>query len=91
LFGKQVVYDDVDIDEATLAEIATITGGAYFRAEDSAGLAKIYEQIDSMEKTEIKMTQYLEYEERFGWFVLPALGLVLAEALLLSTRLRKLP
>jgi Ca-activated chloride channel family protein len=90
-FGKQVIYEDVEIDEATLEEVAARTGGAYFRAEDADALQAIYDQIDEMEKTEITMHRYMEYNEQFRWFVFPALGLLLAEVLLLGTRFRKLP
>ncbi len=91
MFGPQVVYEDVAIDEALLTEVAELTGGAYFRAEDAAGLQRIYETIDELEKTEIEMKQYQEYNERFAWLVWPALVLLLAEILLLGTVLRKLP
>jgi len=91
LFGKQVVYQDVEIDEKTLQEIAGKTGGSYFRAEDEAALDDIYEQIDQLEKTEITMSSYMEYNEQFRWFVVPALGLLLLEVVLMGTRFRKLP
>lgn len=90
-FGKQVVYEHVEIDEETLTQVATTTGGLYQRAEDKDALAAIYDQIDQLEKTEITMDTYMEYNERFRWFVIPALGLLLAEVLLLGTRFRKLP
>jgi len=90
-FGNQVVYDDVAIDEVTLKQIATTTGGAYYRAEDADALAAIYDQIDKLERTQIEMKQYMEYHERFAWWVTPALVLLLLELLLLGTRLRKLP
>jgi Ca-activated chloride channel family protein len=90
-FGKQVVYESVEIDETTLREIAESTGGRYFRAEDGSALEAIYDEIDEMETTEITMSSYMEYNERFHWFVLPALGLLLAEVVLLGTRFRKLP
>jgi Ca-activated chloride channel family protein len=91
LFGKQVIYQDVEIDEKTLTDIARITGGKYFRAEDEAALQQIYDEIDQLEKTEITMSSYMEYNERFRWFVIPALALLLAEIVLLGTRFRKLP
>ena len=91
LFGKQVQYAEVDIDEPTLREIANTTHGAYFRAEDGKGLESIYAQIDQLEKTEIEIKSYMEYNERFGWFVIPALVLLLTEIVLLGTRLRKIP
>ena len=91
LFGPQVVYDDVAIDEDTLRQIATLTGGAYYRAEDARGLASIYDEIDRLERTEIEMDQYMEHHERFPWLVIPAILLLVAELLLLGTRLRKIP
>lgn len=91
LFGKQVVYQDVEIDEEVLTKIAERTGGAYFRAEDEQALEGIYDRIDELEKTEITMSSYMEYNEQFRRFVIPALALLLFEILLLGTRLRKLP
>lgn len=90
-FGKQVAYDDVDIDEETLQEIAKTTGAAYFRAEDRDTLAQIYERIDSMEKAPVQLPTYLETQELFFWFLIPALLLLIAEKLLLETRLSKIP
>ena len=89
--GPQVVYESVQIDEEMLQALATTTGGAYFRAEDETALGEIYRQIDELEKTEITMESYMEYNERFAWFVVPALVLLLVEVVLLMTRLRKLP
>jgi Ca-activated chloride channel family protein len=90
-FGKQVVYESVEIDDAMLEEIARETGGAYFRAEDKAALESIYDEIDELETTEITTDTYMEYNERFRWFLIPALALLLAEVVLLGTRFRKLP
>ncbi|MDY7095728.1 MAG: VWA domain-containing protein [Acidobacteriota bacterium] len=90
-FGKQVVYEDVELDEESLQAIAERTGGAYFRAEDEEALQAIYGQIDELETTEITTDTYMEYNERFRWFVLPAVFLLLLEVLLLGTRFRKLP
>ncbi len=90
-FGKQIDYQDVDLDEDTLKEVARLTGGEYYRAEDAESLQKIYETIDKLEKTEIEVKTYLEYDEKFGFFVFPALGLLLLELVLLGTRLRKIP
>ena len=91
LFGRRVVYQNVEIDEQSLKEIADLTGGAYFRAEDTASLERIYDRIDELEKSEITMESYMEYDEQFRWLVLPAVGLLLLEVVLLGTRFRKLP
>jgi hypothetical protein len=37
------------------------------------------------------MTSYMVYEERFRWFVIPAVALLLVEIALLGTRFRRLP
>lgn len=90
-FGKQVVYERVEIDEESLIEIAERTGGAYYRAEDKEALEAIYQQIDELEKTEVTTDTYMEYNERFPLFVYPALVLLVVEVVLLGTRFRKLP
>ena len=90
-FGNQVVYQSVEIDEETLEEIAEMTGGAYFRAEDKSALESVYAEIDEMETTEITSNTYMEYNERFRFLVLPAVALLLLEVVLLGTRFRKLP
>lgn len=90
-FGSQVVTDNVDIDESTLKEVAELTGGAYFRAEDVSGLTQIYKQIDALEKTPVKAPTYMETHEQFAWVLVPALMLLFAEVVLLATRLSKIP
>ena len=72
LFGQRVMQVEVDMDEPTLKAIAAATGGQYFRAENEAALAEIYQQIDQLERTEIQIKKYTEYHELFGWLLLPA-------------------
>jgi Ca-activated chloride channel family protein len=91
VFGPRVVYQDVDIDEAQLRSIAETTGGAYYRAEEREALRSIYDEIDRLERTEITTQSYVEYEDRYSWFVVAALGLLMVEVALLGTRLRALP
>jgi len=90
-FGKQYIYQKVDLDEKTLQEIARVTDGRYFRATNTQALEKIYKQIDEMEKTEVKIKEYMEYEELFMYFLIPGLCLLLLEVLFANTRLRKIP
>jgi Ca-activated chloride channel family protein len=92
VFGReQVVYQQSELDEATLQEIAEITGGRYFRAEDTAGLKEIYEEIDSLEKSQIEVERFTRYQELMVWLLVPALGLVAGEMALRKTIFRKLP
>lgn len=90
-FGKQYMYQKVDLDEETLKDIAQKTGGKYFRATNTEALQNIYKQIDAMEKTEAKIKEYMEYNELFAFFLIPGLCLLLLEVLLANTRLRKIP
>src|SRR5215831_2305016 len=45
---------EVSIDETLLRKIADKTHGQYFRATDHAGLVKIYEAIDKLERTRLE-------------------------------------
>lgn len=90
-FGKRYVYQEVDIDEDTLKTIAHETNAKYFRATDTKELEKIYDEIDRLEKTEVKTKEYTEYNELFHWFVIPGLLLLLLEIILGNTLLRKIP
>jgi Ca-activated chloride channel family protein len=78
----------VEIDEKLLKEIASETGGKYFRATNNKKLEDIYDEIDKLEKTEIEEFKYYNYEEKFRPLVLLALGLLVLEFLLRHTLLR---
>ncbi len=91
VFGRRLVSVDVDIDEPTLRQIAEITGGHYFRATDRSELQEIYDRIDRMEKSKVASETYVEYTDRFLWFLLPALGLLVLELGLEQTLLRETP
>ncbi len=91
IFGKKYVYQRVDLDEDALKKIADITGGTYFRATNTKALEEIYKQIDRLEKTKVKVKEYMEYKELFWWFLLPGLICILLEIILANTRFRKIP
>lgn len=91
-FGHiEYVNMDVVIDEETLRNIASITGGKYFRATGNNVLAEIFEEIDSLEKTEIDIRNFSHTEDRYEMWAFLALGLLLLEMLLRNTVLRKIP
>ena len=92
VFGReQVVYQESALDEETLQEIAQITGGRYYRAIDTAELGKIYDEINSLEQSQIEIESYTRYRELAGLLLVPALLILLAEMVLRKTALRKLP
>lgn len=49
IFGPQIVNPSSDLDEKLLTELATSTGGRYFRAKDPQQLAEIYQLLDQLE------------------------------------------
>lgn len=90
-FGRQLVYQRVDLNEEALREIAATTGGRYFLAADTDELSKIYGMIDSLEKSEVKIKEFFHYRELYLFFLIPALVLLLLEFALRTTILRVLP
>ncbi len=91
IFGKRYVYLPNEIDEETLQQIADKTGGKYFRARSEKELEQIYTEIDNLEKTEIKVSEYVQYKELFPDFVYTGLILLILEILLAQTVFRKIP
>ncbi len=67
---------DVEIDEATLRNIADRTGGKYFRATDERKLKDIYNEIDRLEKTRIKVTEHRAMNEEYFPFAVLGLRVV---------------
>ena len=88
-YGVQNV--PVEIDEATLQEIASVTGGKYFRATDKQSLAAIYEEIDMLERTKLNVHEYKEHQELYQLFAMAAVLFILLEILLRYTIIRRIP
>ena len=91
VYGKIYADLQVEIDEASLKQIAQATRGLYYRAADGPSLEKIFEDIGRLEKTKIKVKTYTHYNERFVDFLLPALTLVFLGTLAGFTRFAKIP
>lgn len=64
----------VEIDEPLLTEVATSTGGRYFRATDRESLRGVFREIDRLEKSPVQQVVYRRFEEAHRWPV--ALGLL---------------
>ncbi len=90
-YGIRMQNMPVDIDEETLTEIAAMTGGQYFRAQDTEGLRQVYNEIDEMEKYLISVQNVTRRQELFLPWALAALALILLELLLRRTWLRSIP
>ncbi|HKI85164.1 MAG TPA: VWA domain-containing protein, partial [Thermoanaerobaculia bacterium] len=75
------VMMNVKVDDQLLERIANKTGGQFYRATDSTEMRRIFAQIDHLEKSRIKVKQYVRYREAFqplAWAALAFLLLPLA-------------
>jgi len=92
LLGRtEIIYQESELDEGTLQQVAEITGGKYYRAEDTAGLKAIYDEINNLEKSQIEVQVYNQYFELLAIFLFPALLIFLLEIFLRNTIFRKVP
>ncbi len=80
-----------ELDEALLKEISGKTGGKYYRAVSAEALKTIYEEIDTLEKTEIETSVINRYTEEYPWFLGLGLILMLLGFLLQNTILNTFP
>ena len=74
-----------------LGKMAALSGGQFYRATNQRELQRIYNQIDHLEKSEVKLRHFATYEPLFAWPLLAALGLLGLEIILANTRLRRVP
>jgi len=91
IFGKRYVQAQVAIDETTLKRIADITDGLYFPARDATMLARVYERINKLEKTEFKVQEYTSYQELYHRFLIPGILLLLLELFITNIFFLKIP
>lgn len=82
IFGKRYVTIKEDLDEPTLLKIAKNTNGEYFRATDENSLKNICNMIDKLEKTEVKVQEYMDYKEFFLYFLIPSFFVFLIKILI---------
>jgi Ca-activated chloride channel family protein len=91
-FGNQhIVMQKVDVDEGTLQQIATTTGGQFYRATNTEALNRIYAQIDRLEKTTHTLKSFEQWQELFGWFLILGLLLLSLGIVLQQTFWRRVP
>jgi Ca-activated chloride channel family protein len=91
VFGKRYVYIPNEIDEESLSQIAELTGGRYYRAQSEQMLERVYQEISLLEKTEVKIKEYVQYQELFSFFAAAALAVIVLGGVLGATWFRTLP
>ena len=92
-FGNRIVYQNVEvnIDEDLLKEVASMTGGKYFRATNNESLKQVYAEIDELEKTKIKISSFTRTTEEFLPFALLGSLLFALEIFCRYTFLKSVP
>ncbi|MGL4367377.1 MAG: vWA domain-containing protein [Brevinemataceae bacterium] len=89
-FKTYAFSDGKEYDEEVLEEIAQITGGKFFAAANENSLQDVYDEIDSLEKSEISVKQKVLYEENFK-FWLTAASLLWGLWIILNVLFIKIP
>ena len=89
--GRKIGYRRVaaDLDESSLRDIATTTGGKFFRAFDTDTVEGAFKAIDKAQKIEFQSKSYLLTSELFWWLAAPGLGTMALAALLARPVWRK--
>ena len=80
----------VTVDTTQVRTLAESTGGRFFGARDAEGVARVYDEIDTLEKAVFEEQQF-EVQERFWSFLVLAIAAVLAAHLLGSSVVAVLP
>ena len=91
MFGTRRGARRFDLDEETLKEIAERTNGEYYLATDTEALRGIYDEINRLEKSEVEVSVFTQYEELAGWLLMPGSLLLLLGLLAHGTILRSAP
>lgn len=76
---------------AVLGQMSALSGGRFYRAKNAAELQRIYNQIDHLEKSQVKLRRFATYHPLYQWPLLAALGLLALELILANTRFRRVP
>ena len=89
----ETVYTHIrgELDEPTLAAIASTTGGDYFRATDARALAGVLERIDALEKTRLTTPRREQVDELYIYPLVAGIVVLLAALLAGETVWMKVP
>jgi Ca-activated chloride channel homolog len=87
-FGVQYRDVEIPVDEALLKEMAEMTGGLYFWADNQAALTEIYTEIDQLERSKIDVIEFARKSDEYLPLVLLALLLAGLEFVLRNTWLK---
>jgi len=78
-------YVSTRLDETTMRQLAAAADGQFFRATDAAGLRQVFNQINKLEKSEIKQLRFRNTKDFYRPYLWLSIGLWLLWLLLKST------
>ncbi len=89
LFGSSYVPVHGEFDEELLRDIASTSGGRYYKAADAEGMAQAMSEIDKLEKTSVEQPVVINWRELYPFFCYAAgaaflLAFALRNSLLIS-------
>ena len=89
--GVQYVNIPVEIDTQVLKDIAATTDGNFYRATNNRELKQIYQDIDQLEKTKMRVKKFSKLYEAYQPFAFLAILALFLEILLRTTLFRRIP
>ena len=89
--GRTFVPVQNDFDEQLLKDIASASGGRYYRAEDGESMAAAMKEIDSLEKTSFEQQTIVNWRELAPGFIAGALICMLLAFLLENSIMKRIP
>ena len=91
-FGTMMQDMPVEIDEELMTQIAEYTGGKYYRAKNETELEKIYDEIDLLEKSKVKVLEFkVNPPEKYYGLLLLGILLILVYRTFQHTLLKSIP
>ena len=91
LFGNKIKHYqpfESTVNDELLSQMASVTGGKYYRASKEDSFSGIFNEINKLETTKIDDNKYVRYEEFFPVFLLIGFLMFLLSRLLSMTFLR---
>jgi Ca-activated chloride channel family protein len=74
-----------------LSKMSVLSGAKSYRAKNRRELQSIYNEIDRLEKTEVKLRRFTQYTPLFQWPLITAFALLALEQILANTHYRRVP
>jgi Ca-activated chloride channel family protein len=79
------------VDKETLKKIAELTDAKFYEAQNKETLKSIYDEIDQLEKTDVKLSVNALYDELYQWPLALGIILLLLEFFLAKTVFLRIP